>query len=375
MSSTFASSRLELPYVQAGQSQIHVTHNEALRSLDALLHLRLEAIEENAPPAQVVDDIAYGLGAAPSGVWANQPGKIAVFQDGIWEFYSPAAGFIAVVGAMGTLHVHDGTSWNPVSGGGGGLTNPTAMLGVNATADQTNRLSVRSASTLFDAENGDHRLTVNKAAIADTASLVFQNAYAGQAEMGLAGSDDFSIKVRGDDNQWREAMVVNRNNGSVAWPNTSGGGSGGGIYAQRAMGTLQTAFTTTSSDWAGVGTGLSVTLTPSSVSSQIEIAVSTALGATFDNSEPQVRVYRNGLKVWPQVADFATLRVYLTGNASHYALMPMSILFVDQPASTAPVTYELHVRSPNGGTVHVNRRHIASPEIFESVILAKELAQ
>ncbi len=363
------SPRLSLPYLAAAQSQKHVTVNEALRILDALVQISVVSQGDNTPPANPVEGDAYIVGTAPTGDWAGEPGRIAAYRDGAWLFLPPHIGYVAHVAAEATLKVFDGASWGAFSGGG--VSNPTPTLGINATADTTNRLSVKADAALFDAETADHRLKVNKAAAGDTASMLLQTGYSGRAEIGLAGDDDLAVKVSADGSAWNDAIVVDRTSGQVSFPNTS---LAGGTYAQRQFATLTTAFTTTDTDWANVATGLAATITPSSTTAAVEVFVSTALGGAFDNTEPQVRIYRDGVKVWPSSADFATLRVYITGTASHYALMPIGILFTDTPGVTTPVTYELRVRSPNGGTVHVNRRHISSPVIFESSMLVKELA-
>ncbi|WP_165610537.1 hypothetical protein [Cognatishimia maritima] len=58
-------------------------------------------------------------------------------------------------------------------------------------------------------------MKVNKAATGDTASLLFQSAWTGHAEMGLAGSMDFSIKVSDDGVAWTDAMVFDALTGHV----------------------------------------------------------------------------------------------------------------------------------------------------------------
>jgi len=68
-------------------------------------------------------------------------------------------------------------------------------VGINATADTTNRLTVAAPATLFNHAGGGHQIKINKASAGATASLLHQDNYAGRAEMGLAGNDDFSIKV------------------------------------------------------------------------------------------------------------------------------------------------------------------------------------
>lgn len=61
------------------------------------------------------------------------------------------------------------------------------QLGVNATADTTNRLSVPSPATLLNHEGAGHQLKINKAGITHTASLLYQTGFSRRAEMGLAG--------------------------------------------------------------------------------------------------------------------------------------------------------------------------------------------
>jgi hypothetical protein len=69
---------------------------------------------------------------------------------------------------------------------------------LNATADLQNRLAISSPASLFNHEGHGHQVKVNKASTGDTASLLFQSNWSGRAEMGLAGNDEFSIKVSGD---------------------------------------------------------------------------------------------------------------------------------------------------------------------------------
>lgn len=56
-------------------------------------------------------------------------------------------------------------------------------VGINTTADSTNRLAVSSDATLLthDGTGGGHQLKVNKAGGSDTASLLFQTGYSGRA--------------------------------------------------------------------------------------------------------------------------------------------------------------------------------------------------
>jgi hypothetical protein len=92
------------------------------------------------------------------------------------------------------------------------------MLGINATADTTNRLSVSSPVTLLNHDGSDYQLKMNKASETDTVSLLYQTGFSGCAELGLAGSDDLSIKVSADGSTWTEAMRTDLDTGLVSMP-------------------------------------------------------------------------------------------------------------------------------------------------------------
>ena len=66
------STLLSLPYIQPAQAQKHVTHNEALRILDALVQLAVESRALTEPPAIAVDGARYIVAAGATGDWAGQ---------------------------------------------------------------------------------------------------------------------------------------------------------------------------------------------------------------------------------------------------------------------------------------------------------------
>jgi hypothetical protein len=49
------SPNLGLPYIMAAQAQKHVTHNEAIRSLDVLVQLSVVDRDLNGPPSLPAD--------------------------------------------------------------------------------------------------------------------------------------------------------------------------------------------------------------------------------------------------------------------------------------------------------------------------------
>ena len=196
---------LNMPYIMPSQAQKHVTHNQALEILDAVVQLSALSRTVPAPPGSPAEGDRYIVGAAPSGAWSGHAGKVAVSRPGGWALIPPLAGWIAWIADEETLAVFDGSGW--VDAIAAGL-NPAALVGVNATADTGNRLAVASPASLFSHDGDDHRLKINKAAEGDTASVLFQTGFSGRAEFGLAGADDFSVKVSPDGSAWTEALAV-----------------------------------------------------------------------------------------------------------------------------------------------------------------------
>ena len=207
--------RLALPYLQPAQAQKHVTHNEALARLDVLVQLSVEALGANTPPATPPEGAVWGLGAAPTGDWDGQAGALAAFVDGGWLFFAPAAGWRAWDKANAALMAFDGAAWIST---GGGLTDLDNLdgVGINTSSDPINRLAVAAEATLLTHDGAGHQVKVNKAATGDTASLLFQSGWSGRAEMGLAGGDDFSVKVSPDGAAFIEALHIERATGRVA---------------------------------------------------------------------------------------------------------------------------------------------------------------
>ena len=113
----------------------------------------------------------------------------------------------------GDIRLYSGGTWVDAR-------NQTALqnlpeLGINATADSTNRLSISSDAVLLNHAGAGHQVKVNKASTADTASLLFQSNWSGRAEMGLSGTDDFAVKISADGNTWTAALSVDATNGNV----------------------------------------------------------------------------------------------------------------------------------------------------------------
>jgi hypothetical protein len=225
---------LGLPLIEAAQAQKHVTHNEALLRLDAEVQLAVIDRTLATPPTTPADGDRYLIAASPTGVWSGHAGDIAYREAGSWRFATPRAGWRLWVEAEAAFLVFDGSQWIDLQAIGE-LQN-MSMLGVNTTADTANRLAVASSAALFTHVGAGTQIKVNKNAAADTASLLFQDGFSGRAEMGLAGDDNFHVKVSANGSAWTEAILVDRTSGIVTLtPNSIGNTA----LADMAAGTLK----------------------------------------------------------------------------------------------------------------------------------------
>jgi Protein of unknown function (DUF2793) len=66
---------LGLPLIAAAQAQKHVTHNEALFGLDALVHLAVRDRDLATPPAEPDDGDRYIVPVGAVGAWAGRADK------------------------------------------------------------------------------------------------------------------------------------------------------------------------------------------------------------------------------------------------------------------------------------------------------------
>ncbi len=214
---TTDSPNLNLPYILAAQAQKHVTHNEAVRMLDAIVQLSVRDRDLAAPPPAPADGDRHIVAAAASGAWTGKSGEIAAYQDGAWAFYTPREGWTAWIADEDKLLAFNGSSWVDA-----GTFTSVPLLGINATADATNKLAVSSEAILFNHNGAGVQEKLNKNAAGDTASMLFQTGFSGRAELGTTGDDDLHLKVSPDGSSWKEAMVVDRSTGAATFAYGSG---------------------------------------------------------------------------------------------------------------------------------------------------------
>jgi hypothetical protein len=146
-----ATSNLSLPFIVAAQAQKHVTHNEALRVLDAVVQLSVLDRDLTAPPVSPAEGARYIVAGSPTGAWAGHAGSIAAFQDGAWAFYAPEEGWRAWVADEARLYAWTVSAWVllPLAcPDGAAITDESgnAQIAFHTAADAVNHLAITNAA-------------------------------------------------------------------------------------------------------------------------------------------------------------------------------------------------------------------------------------
>jgi hypothetical protein len=108
---TSQSPRLALPFLEAGQAQKEIVHNEALAILDAATQAVAETLGDDIPPAGPIVGKSWIVGTAPIGDWAGHPAALATWTAGGWRFLPPFSGMTAWVAAQGLVARYRDGAW------------------------------------------------------------------------------------------------------------------------------------------------------------------------------------------------------------------------------------------------------------------------
>ena len=103
--------KLKLPELTASQSQKHVTHNEALFFLDALVQLSVIDRGLSAPPGSPALGDVYIVGGAPTGSWIGKTNQVTAYDGAGWIFFPPVEGWKAWVNDENATVVWTGSAW------------------------------------------------------------------------------------------------------------------------------------------------------------------------------------------------------------------------------------------------------------------------
>lgn len=118
--------KLGLPYIDQGQAQKEVTHNQALKLLDGLVQLSVKDRTTTAPPNSPSEGDRWIIPAGATGVWAGRTNQIALWTDSAWAYFTPLPGWVCFIEAEGVVAYANG-AWQSVSV----LTANGASIGMN----------------------------------------------------------------------------------------------------------------------------------------------------------------------------------------------------------------------------------------------------
>lgn len=207
-----STANLGLTLLSLGQSQKEVTVNAALRILDAVSNIGAKDKDLNTPPVSPTESDLYIIGPSPTGVWAGKSKQLAVYTGGTWAYIPPKEGVCFWVMDEDVVYVFNGTAWVTLSSGQSLQNVP--MVGINTTANSTDKFYLATASAIQTNVGGSTGYLIDKAATGNNAHTQYSVGLSRRAQMGLIGNDDFTLRVSADDVTWNTALTVARATGA-----------------------------------------------------------------------------------------------------------------------------------------------------------------
>jgi hypothetical protein len=201
---------LSLPEIVQSQASKYVSHNTALREIEAKT-IRVLSRVTTAQPGSPSEGDTYLLPASSTGTdWAGHDGELAHYYGGAWSFYTPAEGWRVWVNDEDDLIAYDGSNWValmglikiPVVNKTGNYTITTADAGKLIEADSTGGDITITLPTVASAGDG-FVISIHKSVAANTVTLDGNGSETinGAATLDLADAGDGRMLVC-DGTEW-----------------------------------------------------------------------------------------------------------------------------------------------------------------------------
>ena len=107
-----ATNNFNIPELSQGQAQKEITHNEALRYIDALVNNVVLDNTLTTPPVSPVEGGIYIPAATATDAWVGQEDKLALYINSEWKFVTPSTDYIIYSTADNSLIKWDGAAWS-----------------------------------------------------------------------------------------------------------------------------------------------------------------------------------------------------------------------------------------------------------------------
>jgi hypothetical protein len=129
----------------------------------------------------------------------------------------------------------------------------------------------------------------------------------------------------------------------------SSAGATAGQVIQVLSATDNTNRTTTSSSFVTGSNTLSVTITPSSTSNKIFVIASTCLRTDANSVYAVATIFRGSTNLGNSNLGMGS--IWSTSGTANF---PFTMHYLDSPASTSALTYQVYFRAANTGTIYLN---------------------
>jgi hypothetical protein len=193
--------KLGLPCIEGSQAQKHVTHNEALGLLDALVQLTVLDRNLTAPPGSPADGDSYIPAAGASGAWSGWDGQIAVYNGG-WTRIVPSPGFKAWVKAERRTVTYEDGVWRD---------------GIALTA-HGGRITLRAKEEELTL-TGAYVETADAAFIPDRAIVL---GVASRTTMAITGATSYGVGIAGETGKFGDYLGIALNSTNIGVIGPSG---------------------------------------------------------------------------------------------------------------------------------------------------------
>lgn len=191
------SQRYLIPYMEAAQSQKHVTHNDAIRLFDQAINANAKDKDLATPPGSPATGDSYIVAGSPTGAWTGKAFNFASWLDGAWQFIAPVKGFRVYLDDEALYYRYNGTSW---------VQEPDSVL-----AD-TKRLVQSANGAFIDIKCLEQNITGLTGAFVDSTLLIPNRAIvlavSSRVITAITGATSFSCGVSGNTGQFGSGLGI-----------------------------------------------------------------------------------------------------------------------------------------------------------------------